>query len=252
MTVEKQLDHTVGELKHTGRGILLDIEGTTSPIAFVYDVMFPYVREHLDAYLEKHWDDDATAAASEQIARDAGHDSLDDWLGEQSRENRIAAVRSEVIRLMDADVKATGLKSLQGLIWKDGFESGEMKARVFDDVEPALRRWSADGRDVRIYSSGSVAAQKLFFGHSIKGDLLSLLNGHYDTTTGPKREPESYARIASAFGTPADEILFFSDVVAELDAAREAGMRTALTVRPGNAPIEEDHSHPIVHTFDGI
>jgi enolase-phosphatase E1 len=140
-----------------------------------------------------------------------------------------------VLRLMDADAKATGLKQLQGLIWKSGFESGELKAHVYEDVPPALESWTAAGKDVRIYSSGSVQAQRLFFGHTIAGDLLPRFRGHYDTTTGPKKEAESYRKIAAAFGLPLTAILFLSDIVTELDAAREAGLATALVVRPGNA-----------------
>ncbi|MGB0717398.1 MAG: acireductone synthase [Phycisphaerae bacterium] len=239
-------------LQFDGRGILLDIEGTTSPIAFVYDVMFPYVRQHLATFLQSHFDDDQTRAACDQIARDAGHASLNDWLPQADRAALMVAVKDEVTRLMDGDVKATGLKSLQGLIWKDGFTSGEMKARVFADVVEALRRWASQGRDVRIYSSGSITAQKLFFGYSEHGDLLSYFRDHFDTTTGPKREVRSYELIRESFELPAESILFLSDVVAELDAARSAGMHTGLVVRPGNPAVEDDHTHPVLTSFDGL
>lgn len=235
----------------TARGILLDIEGTTSSVSFVYDVMFPYVRKHLTFEVFANWMEPAYGDAFDAIARDAGHASLDDWLKQRrlTRDNPLRAaelVCQEVMRLMDADVKSTGLKHLQGLIWESGFESGELKAHVYDDVPPALAAWNATGKDVRIYSSGSVQAQKLFFGHSIAGNLLPHFRGHYDTTTGPKREAESYRKIASDFGMPPQDILFLSDVVAELDAAQAAGMRTVLVVRPGNAPTaatEMPHQH---------
>jgi enolase-phosphatase E1 len=222
------------------RGILLDIEGTTSSVSFVYDVMFPYVRKHLSFEVLTNWDEPEYIAAYEAIAKDAGHESLADWLGTQklSRDNPLRAanvVCQEVIRLMDSDVKATGLKQLQGLIWQSGFESGELKAHVYDDVPPALAEWNAAGKDVRIYSSGSIQAQKLFFGHTIAGNLLDRFLGHYDTTTGPKKEADSYRKIAADYGLAPSEIVFLSDVVAELDAARAAGMQTALVVRPGNA-----------------
>ncbi|HZL90702.1 MAG TPA: acireductone synthase [Pirellulaceae bacterium] len=223
-----------------GRGILLDIEGTTSSVSFVYDVMFPFVRRELDRYLDAHWGQPALAAACRQIARDASHD------------NRAADrswIRGEVLRLMDGDVKATGLKQLQGLIWEDGFKSGEMKAHVYDDVPPALRDWHARGIDIRIYSSGSIQAQKLFFGHTIAGNLLPLLSGHYDTTTGPKKEAESYRTIAADFGLAPSDILFLSDVPAELDAARTAGMQTALVLRPGNAAVPGGHGHAEIAGF---
>lgn len=226
-----------------GRGILLDIEGTTSSVSFVYDVMFPFVRRELDRYLDAHWGQPPLAAACRQIARDANQDARADdrtW------------IRGEVLRLMDGDVKATGLKQLQGLIWEDGFNSGELKAHVYDDVPPALRDWHSRGISLRIYSSGSIQAQKLFFGHTIAGNLLPLLSGHYDTTTGPKKEAASYRTIAADFGLPASEILFFSDVVAELDAARAAGMQTALVIRHGNTAAAAGHGHAEIASFAQI
>jgi enolase-phosphatase E1 len=221
------------------RGILLDIEGTTSSIRFVYDVMFPYVRKHLTFEVLTNWEEPAYREAYEAIARDAGHASLAAWLASQgfSVEQPLrgaTVVCNEVLRQMDADLKATGLKQLQGLIWQTGFESGAMQAHVYDDVPPALTRWNEAGIDVRIYSSGSIQAQRLFFGHTIAGDLLRYFRGNYDTTTGPKREADSYRQIAAAYELPAGDILFVSDVVAELDAARAAGMQTLLAVRPGN------------------
>ena len=240
---------------HSVRGILLDIEGTTSSIRFVYDVMFPYVRKHLTFEVFANWLEPAYGEAFDAIARDAGFLSLDEWLrkNQLTRENPLRAaelVCKEVTRLMDADAKATGLKQLQGLIWESGFQSGELKAHVYDDVPPALAAWNAAGKDVRIYSSGSVQAQKLFFGHTIVGDLLPLFRGHYDTTTGPKREAASYQKIAGDFGLPPQDILFLSDVVAELDAAHTAAMQTALVVRPGNAPVPTtDMPHGRVENF---
>ena len=151
-------------MQTNARGILLDIEGTTSSIRFVYDVMFPFVRRELDAFLTEHWDDEAVAAACQQIALDAGHESLSAWSSDDDAQKQADLVRGEVIRLMDHDVKATGLKSLQGLIWRSGFESGEMVAHVYDDVAPALLQWKQANLDIRIYSSGSIGAQKLFFG----------------------------------------------------------------------------------------
>lgn len=240
----------------TPRGILLDIEGTTSSISFVYDVMFPYVRKHLTFEVFANWLEPAYIDAFEAIARDAGHDSLDAWLKKEklTRDNPLRAaelVCKEVTRQMDADIKATGLKQLQGLIWESGFQSGELKAHVYDDVPPALAAWNAGGADVRIYSSGSIQAQKLFFGHTIAGNLLSHFRGHYDTTTGPKKEPISYTKIAADFGLPPSEILFLSDVVAELDAARTAGLMTGLVVRPGNPPqpANETSQHEVVENF---
>lgn len=233
-----------------GRGVLLDIEGTTSSVSFVYDVMFPFVRRELQAYLSSNWGAESLNAACELIARDAGHESFTAWsAGAASDAERRQLVADEITRLMDGDIKATGLKQLQGLIWQAGFESGELRAHVYDDVPAALSTWNEAGIYVRIYSSGSIAAQKLFFGHTIAGDLLQCVRGHYDTTTGAKKEPASYEQIASAFGLPAGDILFISDVVAELDAARAAGLQTALSLRPGNANVEPSHGHVEITTF---
>lgn len=243
-------------MRFSGRGILLDIEGTTSSISFVYDVMFPYVRKHHTFEVFSNWMESEYIEAFHAIARDAGHESLDEWLKTQSltRDNPLRGaevVCKEVTRLMDSDAKTTGLKALQGLIWQSGFESGELKAHVYDDVPLALTAWNAAGSDVRIYSSGSVQAQKLFFGHTIAGNLLPQFRGYYDTTTGPKREADSYRKISAEFGLPTGEILFLSDVVAELDAARLAGMQTALVVRPGNAKVEQSAAspHPVIENF---
>lgn len=236
-----------------GRAILLDIEGTTSSVSFVFDVMFPFVRRELEGYLDRHWGQPELVAACDVMARDAGHRSLSAWCGEQAGASACRqCVRDEVLRLMAGDVKATGLKQLQGLIWQAGFESGELRAHVYDDVLPALTAWKAQGLDIRIYSSGSIAAQKLFFGHTIVGDLRSYFSGHYDTTTGPKREAASYRAIGLDMQTVPSEILFVSDVLAELDAARAAGMITTLSLRPGNAEITTAHRHPAVTSFAQI
>lgn len=234
------------------QAILLDIEGTTSSIRFVYDEMFPFVRRELATFLRTHWDAADVRAACDVIASDAGHETLAAWRGDADDANAQRRVSTEVIRLMDGDIKATGLKQLQGLIWRSGFESGELQAHVYDDVPPALKAWHDAGLDVRIYSSGSIAAQILFFGHTIVGDLLPLLKGHYDTTTGPKKEPASYAKIADAFGRQPTGILFLSDVVDEVAAARKAGMQTALCLRPGNAELPRDHDFETLRDFSEI
>jgi enolase-phosphatase E1 len=240
-------------LEFAGRGILLDIEGTTSSVSFVYDVMFPFVRRELDSYLSKNWDATSLIAACDLIAQDAGHESFAAWSSETtSDEAKHRLVRDEIARLMDGDIKATGLKQLQGLLWKAGFESGELEAHLYDDVPEALTSWNKAGLNIRIYSSGSIAAQKLFFGHTLVGNLLNLLGGHYDTTTGPKKEAASYKQIAVAFDLPAADILFISDVVAELDAARAAGMQTALSLRPGNASVDPSHGHVEIESFEGV
>jgi len=219
------------------RAVLLDIEGTTSSVQFVYEVLFPFARRELTDFLRRRWGDADVARACEKVS------------GTFFTQEGAAA---EAIRLMDGDVKATGLKELQGLIWQEGYAAGRLTSHVYPDVPAALRRWTEQGLDLRIFSSGSVAAQKVFFSHTDAGDLLPLFHGHYDTTTGPKREAESYRRIAADMKLPTTAILFLSDVQAELDAAAEAGMRTALVARPGNAPVTAGHAHLVVTDFGQI
>jgi enolase-phosphatase E1 len=152
--------------------------------------------------------------------------------------------------LMDQDRKSTGLKALQGKIWEEGYRSGELKAEVYPDVLPALERWRSQGIEIAIFSSGSVQAQQSLFRNSVAGDLTGFIKAYFDTTTGPKREAESYTRIAAALERSPSEVLFVSDIVAELDAARTAGMRTALCVR---APeVQSTTAHLVIHEFDDL
>lgn len=208
--------------------LLLDIEGTVAPIRFVTDVLFPYARQRLATFLDAHWAEPRVGKVRRQIAADAGGTEF-------SRESMTA----HLLSLMDRDVKATGLKALQGMIWERGYADGTLRSTLFADVAPGLRALRARCVELHIYSSGSIAAQKLFFSHTTDGDLTPLLSGYYDTTTGPKQDADSYRRIAEAVGRPAGEVLFVSDVAAELFAAREAGMQTRLAVRPGNRPEDE-------------
>lgn len=223
-----------------GSGILLDVEGTTSAVSYVYDVMFPFAKSGMSSYLDRHWASPALADVRKQVATDSGQPAAE--------EDR-AVFESVIIGFMDADVKATGLKQLQGLIWESGFHNGELVAHVFDDVAPALHRWQQQGVDLRIYSSGSVHAQQLFFGHTTAGDLLHFFTGHYDTKIGGKREAESYTRVANHWGLAPGEILFLSDVVAELDAAKSAGMQAGLCIRPGNSEVDPGHGHEEVQSL---
>lgn len=231
-------------------GLLLDIEGTVGPIAFVTDVMFPFVLRELDGWLETASDEVVVDLAT-QYAYDRGVNSLAEWqlgLDLGYRE----ALRTDTHRLMEGDEKTTGLKRLQGMVWEAGFRSGELRAEVYDDVPPHLEWCRTRNVRVRIYSSGSVAAQKLFFGHSVAGDLLPLVAGHDDTTTGPKKESRSYSAISEKFALPPGEVLFVSDVTAELDAARDAGMQTRLAIRPGNPPQPPAHGHATLTSFDEL
>ena len=230
-----------------GQGILLDVEGTTSSISFVYDVLFVFARTHLAEFLLAHCDDQRVAKLAAQLAAEA---SLpDSSLKDPSARAGIVAA---ALDLMKRDINSTPLKALQGMIWRSGFESGELVADVFSDVPVALHAWADSGLDVRIYSSGSIEAQQLFFSHTCFGDLTPFLRGHYDTTTGHKREAKSYATIAAQMSLEPSEILFVSDIGGELDAACAAGMMTCLIERPGNPPQECLMGHATVQSFAEI
>lgn len=231
--------------------VLLDVEGTTSSIRFVYDVMFPYVREHLDRFLESHWTDPELEDSLLLLANDLGYSSVDAWLDQGSSDEKRKQVRRSVIEMMDQDQKATGLKQLQGMIWKDGFTSGQLVAHLYDDVLPTLRKWRNDNIELRIYSSGSIAAQKLFFGHTEHGNLLDLFAGHYDTTIGNKKESNSYQKIVADIGLPSHSVVFISDVVDELAAAEQAGLQTVLSARPDN-PAQPVHHFDAIERFDQL
>ncbi|MCX7430018.1 MAG: acireductone synthase [Planctomycetia bacterium] len=230
-----------------GRGILLDVEGTTSSISFVYDVLFAFARQHVGDFLWQHRLDPAVQAAAAVLATETG--AADATLADPAGTTRLALA---AIDLMNRDVKSTPLKALQGMIWRSGFDSGELVSHVFDDVPETLAQWADSGLDVRIYSSGSIDAQKLFFSHTCAGDLTPHLRGHYDTTTGPKREAASYRAIAADMGMEPREILFISDVGEELDAARQAGMATALAIRPGNREPGGRLEHESLELFTEI
>jgi enolase-phosphatase E1 len=221
-------------IEFAGRGLLLDIEGTTTSITFVYDTLFPYARRNLRAFLAQHAGDPQVREACELIAPGAAD---------------AQAIEREVLRRMDADEKSTGLKQLQGLIWRAGYAKGELRGHVYPDVPPAFAAWDVRGADIRIYSSGSVEAQRLLFANAEGGPLDRYLRGYYDTRTGAKRSAESYRRIANDMQREPGAILFFSDVAEELDAARAAGMATVLVRRgAGSAPA----SHPVIRTFDEV
>lgn len=228
----------------TVQGILLDIEGTTSSISFVHEEMFPFARHHLPEYLARHWGSKELNQTLEQLAKDLQYPGQVDWLGHLPESDQPQEVIVQVNRLMDQDVKATGLKQLQGQIWKQGFEAGQLVAHFWEEVPQVLRDWKAQGIDLRIYSSGSIAAQKMFFGHSLAGNLLPLISGHYDTTIGNKRDTASYRAIAQDWKRSPQNLLFLSDIPAELDAARQAGYQVCLSLRPGNAPVPDNHDFP--------
>ncbi|WP_147652086.1 acireductone synthase [Vulcaniibacterium gelatinicum] len=224
--------------------ILTDIEGTTSSISFVKDVLFPYARRALPAFVHAHGREPEVRRWLDAVAAELGG-ACDDRLVVETLQG-----------WMDQDRKHTALKALQGLLWRAGYEHGDYRAHVYPDAVAGLRRWHAGGHRLAVYSSGSVEAQKLFFGHSEAGDLTGLFSGWFDTAIGHKREAESYARIADALDLAPAEVLFLSDVVEELDAAREAGMRTVLVDRLADYPAPREgaarNGHPRVTSFDAV
>ena len=232
------------------RAILLDIEGTTTPVDFVFKTLFPFARERVLAFLRAHGEKAEVAADVRGLrgehARDAAAGN-----GPPPWADDAASVAGYARWLMDQDRKATALKSLQGRIWEDGFRTGALVGAVYPDVPAAFARWTKAGRTLAIFSSGSVLAQRLLFGHSAVGDLTPYLSGYFDTTTGPKREASSYQALAAALGRPPSEVLFLSDVTAELDAARSAGMDTALCVRDGG-PEVPGAGYAVIRSFDEV
>jgi enolase-phosphatase E1 len=227
----------------TGAGIgaiVTDIEGTAASISFVKEKLFPYSRARLSAFVEEHGTDAAVRAALAETRELAGRPELD---------------AEGTVRLLldwiDADKKAGPLKALQGMIWDEGFAHGDLVGDVYADAAHALRRWHAAGYRLYVYSSGSVQAQKLVFGHTAHGDLTALFSGYFDTRVGGKLEAGSYRVIAAAVGLEPKDILFLSDHVGELDAARQAGFATIALDR-GEVTIPASNTHPVAKDFDEV
>lgn len=228
------------------RAVLTDIEGTTSSISFVKEVLFPYAAKEMLSFLQKNWANDSVAKQITAISAESGTN-----VGTPEQANDILQ------RWITADKKATALKALQGMIWKAGYEDGSYRAHMYPDVAHQLATWREQGLILYVYSSGSIAAQKLFFRYSEAGDLTPLFSDYFDTTFGGKREEESYRRIAHNIGFPEDEILFLSDIKEELDAAKNAGMQTTLLDRQhslssSTAQPSPHAPHPSVNSFSDI
>lgn len=235
------------------RAVLLDIEGTTTPIDFVYQTLFPYARARMADYLSAQFQTPKVqtdlAGLRAEHAADLAQGQAPPPLDETSTERWLTTATAYLLWLMERDRKATPLKSLQGKIWEAGYRKGELKSAIYEDVPPALARWQQHGKRLAIYSSGSVLAQQLLFKHTEAGDLTGYLSGYFDTQTGAKREAESYTRIAAALALEPAAILFCSDVTAELAAARAAGLQTVLLLRPGNPPQPAAEEFPAVQSF---
>ncbi len=219
------------------RSIVTDIEGTTTSISFVADVLFPYARVHMDEFIRSHSDDAEVRVLLGEVGEVCGQ-ALDD-----------GQAIAQLIRWIDEDRKIAPLKALQGLIWEEGYCNGYFHGHVYPDAVRKLREWKAAGLALYVYSSGSTHAQKLLFGHTEHGDLTALFSGFFDTRVGAKQEPDSYHTIAKNINFPVREILFLSDSASELDAARTAGFNTCQLLREG-AKVAENHPHAT--DFDGV
>ncbi|MAM87983.1 acireductone synthase [Allohahella sp. A8] len=212
--------------------IVTDIEGTTSSIAFVHETLFPFAKAAIDDFIMANIDEPDVLDLLDEVRIKAG----------LPRKQAITELIEDCLEAlhgwMDADVKITPLKTLQGLIWKQGYETGELRGHMYPDAVELLKTWHAAGIDLYVYSSGSIAAQKLMFGYSEAGDLRPLFTGYFDTTTGGKREASSYRRIAEQVGQPPERILFLTDIIEEAEAAETAGFMVVLLRRPGDAPAK--------------
>ncbi|XP_078000767.1 enolase-phosphatase E1-like [Glandiceps talaboti] len=249
------------------KAILLDIEGTTTPIVFVKNVLFPYIRENVCEYIKTHWDEEECQQDVLELRKQAEADTkakiegvvaipdLEDSKDDEEKMKTVQdAITKNVLWQMDSDRKTTGLKQLQGHMWRASYQTGQVKGEVYDDVVPAIKQWISEDRKVYIYSSGSIEAQKLLFGHSDKGDLLELFSGHFDTTIGSKVEKGSYQNISKDIGIKKEEMLFLTDVTREARPATLAGMKTCIVVRPGNADLTDDEKKEfnIIHSFSEL
>jgi len=228
--------------------LLLDIEGTTTSILFVKDILFPYARSHVKQFLESNWEEpDVKEILSElrdQVEKDikSGTACVPIVGPDVEVKEQLETVLQNIFLQMDNDRKTTGLKSLQGKIWKSGYDDEDLKGHVYDDVPAALKRWIESGKKIYIYSSGSVQAQILLFKHTVAGDLTPFLSGYFDTTTGPKTESSSYTAIASKIKVNPEEIHFLTDIPKEAYAATEAGLKVTVMIRPDNAPLTDKES----------
>ncbi len=246
---------TLTPLRQDVRILLLDIEGTTTPVEFVYEVLFPFARDHLGEFLQDSWQEEETQEAVALLRTDhledlGQHQPPPSWREDPPDQHRLS-VENYATWLMTQDRKSTGLKALQGKIWERGYRLGQLRGELYPDVISAFERWARLGKDICIFSSGSILAQQLLFSHTRYGNLKHFIRRHFDTTTGPKKEAGSYQLIAAELKAAPAAIAFVSDVVAELDAAKLCGMSTVLCLRPG-LTLPENLGHPYIETFDEI
>jgi enolase-phosphatase E1 len=236
------------------RAVLLDIEGTTTPISFVHDVLFPFARDHVRDYLIQH---SKAAEVQEDIAALLQEHSVDQERGEQPPQinhasSSVGATVAYVNWLIEQDRKSPALKSLQGRIWAQGYRDGTLKAPLFADVVPHLVRLRRLGMSIAIFSSGSVLAQKLLFAYTDTGDHSDLIDQYFDTGVGSKVSSSSYQEIAKQLQLLPSQVVFVSDVTNELAAARDAGMQTLLCLRPGNQPQSKAEQFQVIQSFSEL
>ncbi len=237
-------------------GILLDIEGTTTPSPFVREVMFPFARAHLRSSIESRREAAEMLLAVRELAAEravapAGPAGPPEWRSSNLNQT-LASAADYAEWLMDRGRTSPGLTRLQGLVWDQGYQAGELRGQVFDDLPPALFKWRAAGTDVAIYSAASELAQRRLFESIAGGDLTPFIARYFDTSAGAKTDAASYARILEAMRLPPKELLFLSDQTAELSAARAAGLQVALSVRPGNAPQPDAGDYEAFASFAEI
>lgn len=244
---KRTIDEAEPSLLEGVKALIVDIEGTTTPIGFVKETLFPYAEENVESFLTKRYDDEETQQDIKALQELAAKEKADGVEGaveipkEGSKEDIIKAVVDNVKWQMDEDRKTTALKQLQGHIWREGYKTGQIKAELFEDVGPALQQIVEEGVNVYVYSSGSVDAQKLLFGNTEEGDLLELFTDFFDTTIGNKKDSGSYKKIVEKIGVSPEEILFLTDTPEEATAASKAGLRSALVARDGNEELTEEH-----------
>ncbi len=219
------------------KAILTDIEGTTSSISFVKNLLFPYARDHIAEFVRVHAEEQPVVPLLDEVRAVVGEPL------------ELDALIKQLLRWIDEDQKFTALKALQGMVWAAGYKNGDFTGHVYEDAARNLRNWHEDGIKLYVFSSGSVQAQKLIFGYSDFGDLTPLFSGYFDTTIGNKREVDAYFNIVEQIGLPADTILFLSDNSEELDAARVVGMQTLLLIRDDSVNVSDHHA---ISNFDQI
>jgi len=238
------------------RCFLLDIEGTVTSLSFVHDILFPYARIRVREFLKRNLEQEAVkpdiSGLQDEHAADLSAGRNPPALRAGKGVEQVESLTAYVHWLMDQDRKSTALKSLQGKIWKEGYERGDLRAEVFSDVLPAFQRWRKAGAEIAIFSSGSVLAQKMLFAHATAGDLTGHIAAWFDTNIGPKLDSKSYEKIATQLKLNPCEILFVSDSVDELNAAQSSSMQTCFSVRPGNKVEERAVSHQRIESFDEI